>query len=217
MGKPVRLALITIQWACLIACQALAGSPADTRPSERRLSGPYSHENLTIFLIRGRDQLAGRRFLTLQQALSQRKAVIREIRSVNELSIQNLSGMDQIFVQSGDIVKGGSQDRMVAMDMVLAPRSGPVSLRVFCVEHGRWYRRGNEPAATFSSSTYNAPSSKLKLAARGNQSQDDVWAEVSNAQLAGVNLTPRTFHGDWNYTISADIAAPKNELLMDRT
>src|SRR5262249_32667629 len=121
-----------------------------------------------------------------------------EIKSVNELSIQNISGMDQIFVQSGDIVKGGAQDRMVAMDMVLPPRSGSVSLRVFCVEHGRWYRRGNEPAATFSSSTYNAPLNKLKLAARINESQDDVWAEVSNAQLAlaqGVASKPASGYG----------------------
>jgi hypothetical protein len=25
---------------------------------------------------------------------------------------------------------------------------------------------------------------------------------VSDAQLAAVNLSPRAFHGDWNYTIS---------------
>jgi ARG and Rhodanese-Phosphatase-superfamily-associated Protein domain len=184
MSKPVQIAAIAIQCACVIACQALADSPPDSRGGQRRLSGPFCHENLTVFLIRGQDQLAGRHFLTLQQALAQKKAVIRETKSVNELSIQNISGMDQIFVQSGDIIKGGDQDRMIAMDMVLPPRAGAVSLRVFCVEHGRWYRRGNEPAATFSSSTYNAPLNKLKLAARMNESQDDVWAEVSNAQLA---------------------------------
>jgi hypothetical protein len=198
MGKPVQLAVITIQCACMIACQAMADSPADTRPAERQLSGPYCHQNLAIFLIRGRDQLGGRRFLTLQQALAQKKAVIRETKSVNELSIQNLSGMDQIFVQSGDIIKGGAQDRMVAMDMVLSPRSGQVSLRVFCVEHGRWQRRGGESEATFSSSTYNAPLNKLKLAARGNQSQTDVWAEVSDAQLAlaqGVASKPDSGYG----------------------
>jgi hypothetical protein len=198
MGKPVQLAVIAIQCACLVAGQALADSPPDTRTNEHRLSGPYRHENLTVFLIRGQDQLAGRHFLTLPQALAQKKAVIRETKSVNELSIQNVSGMDQIFVQSGDIIKGGEQDRMVAMDMVLSPSSGRVSLRVFCVERGRWHRRGNEPAATFSSSSYNAPLSKLKLAARSSQSQEDVWAEVSNAQLAlaqGVASKPDSGYG----------------------
>jgi hypothetical protein len=184
MGKPVHLAAFTIQFACLVVFQAVADSPPDSPPAERKLSGPFRYENLAIFLVDGKDQLAGRHFLILQQALAQKKAVIRETKSVNELSIQNISGMDQIFVQSGDIIKGGEQDRMVAMDMVLPPRSGTVSLRVFCVEHGRWSRRGNEPAAIFSSSTYNAPLNKLKLAARCNESQEDVWAEVSNAQLA---------------------------------
>jgi hypothetical protein len=183
MGKPIQLAVSAVQCFCLLAAQVLADSPADSQATEHRFAGPYRHENLTIFMIRG-DQLGGRRFLTLQQALAQKEAVIRETKSVNELSIQNVSGMDQIFVQSGDIVKGGEQDRMIAMDMILPPRSGTVALRVFCVEHGRWNRRGNEPAATFSSSAYNAPLNKLKLAARSNQSQDDVWTEVSNAQLA---------------------------------
>ncbi len=198
MGKPVQLAVFAVQCACLFAGQALADSPPDTLAVEHRFAGPYRHENLTIFLVRGRDQLGGCHFLTLQQALAQKKAVIRETKSVNELSIKNVSGMDQIFVQSGDIIKGGAQDRMIAMDMVLPPVSGTVSLRVFCVEHGRWNRRGNEPAATFSTSTYNAPLNKLKLAARGNQSQDDVWTEVSNAQLAlaqGVAGKPDSGYG----------------------
>jgi hypothetical protein len=57
----------------------------------------------------------------------------------------------------------------------------------------------------------------LKVGAILDDAKYAKGVKVSNAQLAGVNLTPRTFHGDWNYTISADIAAPKNELLMDRT
>jgi hypothetical protein len=184
MRKQVLLAVLTIQCASLAAWRALADTPPNSEAIQRRLSGPFRHENLIVFLIRGRDELAGPRFLTLQQALAQKKVVIRETKSVNDLSIQNVSAMDQIFVQSGDIIKGGEQDRMIAMDMVVPPRSGRVSLRVFCVEHGRWQRRGNEPAATFSTSTYNAPLNKLKLAARIHESQEDVWAEVSNAQHA---------------------------------
>ena len=38
----------------------------------RTISGPYSHDNLTVFLVHGPDKLAGRKYLTLQEALDQK-------------------------------------------------------------------------------------------------------------------------------------------------
>ena len=76
-----------------------------------RLEGPFTHGNLTVFLVHGRDTIKGVTFITLQEALVQRKVVVRETRSVNELTIENVS-TDEVYVQSGDIVKGGAQDRM---------------------------------------------------------------------------------------------------------
>ena len=35
-----------------------------------------------------------------------------------ELSIENVSS-EEVYVQSGDIVKGGQQDRMMAVDLIL--------------------------------------------------------------------------------------------------
>ena len=40
-----------------------------------KISGPYTHNNLAVFLIHGKDKLAGKTFLTLQEALKQRKVI----------------------------------------------------------------------------------------------------------------------------------------------
>jgi hypothetical protein len=148
---------------------------------EYHLSGPYTHKNLSIFLVHGKSQIKVTKFLTLQEALVQRKVVVYETKSVNELSIQNFSDED-VYVQSGDIVKGGQQDRMIGVDLIVPPRSGKLPISAFCVEHGRWSGRGNEKASVFSSSADVATTRAIKLAAKRSTSQGEVWQSVSVAQ-----------------------------------
>src|SRR6266550_8981203 len=95
----------------------------ETKASDYRLSGPYTHRNLSIFLIHSkRTTTKTRSFLTLQEALEQKKVIVYETQSVNELAIQNLSSED-VYVQAGDIVKGGQQDRMIGVDFIVPPKS----------------------------------------------------------------------------------------------
>jgi hypothetical protein len=148
--------------------------------SNYRLSGPYTHQNLTVFLIHGKDQTT-RTFLTLQEALAQKKVKVYETKDVNELAIRNLSNQD-IYVQSGDIVRGGDQDRMISVDFIVPPRSGRMPIAAFCVESGRWNKRGNEQSAEFSSSENSIATKDLKLAAKSANSQQAVWENVSVAQ-----------------------------------
>ena len=49
-----------------------------TPASEYRISGPYSHANLAVFLIHGKETLEGKEFLTLQEALEQKKVVVEK-------------------------------------------------------------------------------------------------------------------------------------------
>jgi hypothetical protein len=146
-----------------------------------RLSGPYTHRNLAIFLVHGKNSIKGKSFLTLQEALVQKKVVVYETKSVNELSIRNFSNED-VYVQSGDIVKGGQQDRMIGVDLIVPPRSGKMPISAFCVEHGRWSGRGNERAAVFSSSADAVATKEIKLAAKMSNSQGGVWQSVTVAQ-----------------------------------
>jgi hypothetical protein len=153
----------------------------DSASSIYRISGPYTHKNLTIFLVHGNDQMPGKNFLTLQEALAQKKVRIYETKDVNELAIKNFSNQD-VYVQAGDIVRGGEQDRMISIDFIVPPRSGRMPIAAFCVESGRWSKRGEEQAAYFSSSENFAATKELKLAAKSDQSQNAVWEKVSTAQ-----------------------------------
>lgn len=152
-----------------------------TEAGEYRLSGPYTHRNLTIFLVHGKNLIKSKSILTLQEALVQKKVVVYETKSVNELSIQNFSNED-VFVQAGDIVKGGAQDRMIGVDLIVPPRSGKLPISAFCVEHGRWSGRGKEQAKVFSSSSDAVVSREIKLAAKRSSSQGGVWQSVTLAQ-----------------------------------
>jgi hypothetical protein len=144
------------------------------------LSGPYTHGNLTVFLVHGKDTTK-KTFLTLQEALAQKKVRVYETKDVNELAIRNFSNQD-VYVQAGDIVRGGEQDRMISMDFIVPPKSGRMPIAAFCVESGRWNKRGNEAAATFSSSENSVALKEIKLAAKRENSQQAVWQNVSLAQ-----------------------------------
>jgi ARG/rhodanese/phosphatase superfamily protein len=183
--------LTTIAFLCLlisvgIFIKAVAQQPSTTgqdasaAQSSYRLSGPYTHNNLTVFLVHGKD-LTKKTFLTLQEALAQKKVRVYETKDVNELAIRNLSNQD-IYVQAGDIVRGGDQDRMISIDFIVPPRSGRMPIAAFCVEAGRWSKRGNEENASFSSSENMIATKSLKLAAKREKSQDAVWKNVKAAQ-----------------------------------
>ena len=103
--------------------------------------------------------------LTLAEALIKDAVRVHETGSVNELAIENL-GNEEIFVQSGDIMKGGQQDRVLTVSLILPPRSGRVPIASFCVEKGRWAARGNENVRLFSSAETTLPSRKAKIAIR---------------------------------------------------
>jgi len=151
-------------------------------PGNFTFSGPHSHDNLTVFLIHGGDQLADARFLTLQEALALNLAVVHETGEVGELQVENLSPSDDLLIQAGDIVKGGKQDRTIEYDLIVPPGSGKVPLASLCVESGRWQQRGGEKFACFSSSSSSVSTKELKLAVRYRKNQGEVWAQVADAQ-----------------------------------
>jgi hypothetical protein len=67
-----------------------------------RISGPVTHENLTVHFIHG-PSAAGKVPLTLEEAMARKLVQVRETGNVNELEVENL-GNDEVFIQSGDIV-----------------------------------------------------------------------------------------------------------------
>ncbi len=86
-----------------------------------------------------------------------------ETGSVRRLEVRNL-GDREVFIQSGDIVKGGKQDRVLVASMIIPPNSGYIPIGAFCVEAGRWAPRGLENVGAFSASAYRMPSRAGKIA-----------------------------------------------------
>ena len=167
-----------------------------------KITGPIVHDNLAIYLVHGSG--AGDAVpLTLQEALANGTVKVRETGSVNELTVQN-TGTQEVFVQAGDILKGGRQDRVLSVDLLLPPQSGEVSIAAFCVEHGRWTARGSEDARQFASASAAMPSHDAKVAMRNfiaaqptqpgreplafaagastGRSQQEIWSTVSKTQ-----------------------------------
>lgn len=183
------IAIVTFTVGVVLAKFALPQKPPAAPPAGRNLpvsnyslSGPYSHENLVIFLIHGPDQSNSKSFMPLQEAMERKLVIVHETSDVNELAIENASRTEEVFVQAGDIVKGGQQDRVLAVDLIMPARSGKTPIDAFCVEQGRWQQRGKEQTGQFSSSDDMAATKPLRMAAKQARSQPDVWKEVDVAQ-----------------------------------
>lgn len=160
---------------------ALAAIAVTTDAAELRLSGPYTHDNLSIYLVHGQDRFQ-KKYLTLAEALEQHKAVVYETSNVNVLQVENLSAQD-VYIQSGEIVKGGKQDRVLKDDVIVPSSSSKLDINVFCVEHGRWTQRGSEPAHAFAGSPGMIASPAMKRAVQEQGDQSQVWAQVAKEQV----------------------------------
>ncbi len=210
--------MFSLAAAGLVMFGAVAAAPPFALADDKdRISGPHVHENLAVYFIHG-PSAPGPVPLTLQEALDKGSVRVIETGEVNELKIEN-TGSDDIFIQSGDIVKGGRQDRVLSMSFVLPPKSGEVSLAAFCVEHGRWSGRGGESAVAFASANEALPSREAKLAMRAPLKagaagdaeraaldasdrvytrQQQVWASVASVQK---NLSEG---------LNAEVASPRS-------
>lgn len=148
--------------AALAASSLVLQTVGTASAGEYRVTGPVIHENLAIYLVHGKS-VSGPVPLTLDEALAKRSVKVHETGNVNELQIENL-GTDDVFVQSGDIVKGGQQDRVLTVSLLLPPKSGRIPIASFCVEQGRWTARGKEDVKTFATASAVVPSREAKIA-----------------------------------------------------
>src|SRR4029077_5529159 len=131
-----------------------------------------------VFLIHHKDVHPGKHFLSLQEALAKKKIIVHETGSVNELAVENVSKDAEVFIQAGDIVKGGRQDRVLAYDLIVPPQSGKVPISSFCVEAGRWQQRAGEDPSQFGKSAGQLPGKALRLAVSSARQQGQVWDKV---------------------------------------
>ena len=171
--------LLSAALFCLVAVASIfaSGEPA----GDVTVTGPYTHKNISIYLVHGKNAMEADKFLTLEEAMDRKKATVHETENVNQLSISNSSNFN-IFIMSGDIVKGGKQDRVIQYNYIVPPKTERMPVSSFCVESGRWQKRGGESAERFSSSREMIASKELKMSVKKDKSQSQVWSRVAEMQ-----------------------------------
>ncbi|MEX1119476.1 MAG: DUF6569 family protein [Terrimicrobiaceae bacterium] len=147
----------------------------------KTLTQPVTVRNLTAWFVSFPPANPIPGYSVLEEAMEKQTGFLHETGNVNELLIEN-TGETDLFVQAGDIVKGGRQDRTLGADFIVPANSGKVPIPVFCVEAQRWHKRRSESDAHFSKSSDYASSKKLRSALRTSKSQSAVWAAVEEEQ-----------------------------------
>jgi hypothetical protein len=184
----------------------------------RYFGEPCHRENLTVWPILSENPLDPGDFLNLREAQDRGLAVVREVGSgagaatsnqteaagpegqpaagsdsrspsVNQLVIEN-KGELPLLVCGGTVVKGGNQDRQIARDFVIAPRT-EVPVDVFCVEKGRWQgvRNGSPTLALLETEDVVAASS-VSFSAGYDSDQEEVWKSVEGFNLRAGKAPP---------------------------
>ena len=163
VARPLRAYGFAVLAACAVAIGLSPQAANAAAGKDYRLSGPYTQNNLAIYLIHRENRSAGPAPITLAEAMKQGLVKVVETGSVSRLMVRNL-GDREVFIQSGDIVKGGKQDRVLLTSLIVPPNSGYIPIGAFCVEAGRWAPRGLEDMGVFSASAYRMPSKAGKIA-----------------------------------------------------
>lgn len=200
MKKFVKILCILTIIMAILASVGICADEERKRIADYQVSGPFAHKNLSIFLIHGKDTIKGKEFITLEEALEKKIAILNETGSVNELNIVNRSKNLNIYVQSGDIVKGGKQDRVIAFDMIVPPKTDKMPVETFCVERDRWKERGKESVHKFSISSELLPAKSLKLATKSKSSQSRVWNEITKSQEKLSRKLGKSVHSEQSAT-----------------
>jgi len=168
--------------------EAAPAKPPAATIAGYQVSGPFSYANLSVFLLHSPGAAKDTtNYLTLEEAFKAKTLLVTEKGEggeVNTLEVQN-TGDQPVFLQAGDTVKGGKQDRTIAIDMLLQPKSGKQDVAAFCVEPGRWQARGGGEqryANVFGAASAPVASKEQKLAVKLSQDQSKVWDEGRKVQ-----------------------------------
>ena len=145
------------------------------------LTQPVTARNLTAWFVSVPPAKETPNYTVLEEIMQNQAGLLHETGNVNELLIENPGDID-LFIQAGDIVKGGRQDRTLGADFIVPAKSGKVPIPVFCVEASRWHKRRSESDVCFSKSSDFTSSKKLRAALRMSKSQGEVWGLVMEEQ-----------------------------------
>ncbi|MEW5795150.1 MAG: DUF6569 family protein [Candidatus Zixiibacteriota bacterium] len=182
--------------------------------NQRILSGPYSFENLSVYLVHSEDATKVEDLRTLDEAVEEGWLTIFETGVIDEIEVENTSDWP-VYIPSGSIVTGGRQDRMLPHDIIVAAHSGKIPLASFCIERGRWSGRGQESESIFMVAPFLVADRDILMAARIEKSQRRVWEGVAaNIEEYGTHI--RGGRADEWLWVSSLPEALENMQIQDR-
>lgn len=199
MKKTILLFVVTL---CGLACQNMQSETKKAPAYDLSVASfPAEYNDLTLYPIvattgfLNQNQRAAN-FTTLQKALKQEKFRITEKKPfgreqtegvINKLTIQNKT-TDSVFLMQGEIVRGGLQDRVIAQNMIVHPRTIR-DISVFCVEKDRWQQKtdnnlnkADRDLFAFRGYYHIAAGSLRKNVKKGDQQA--VWESISEIRNA---------------------------------
>ncbi len=199
--------LIPILVLLAAACGAPDRTPAavEAEGKNLRITGPYVHANLAVYLLHS-DARDDRDFVTLDEGLKNKTVTVteKEQGQVNQLLLENL-GEKPLFVQEGDRVKGGKQDRIVGLSFVVPVKSGKMPIPSFCVEQGRWTSQGGLAGASFAAGDAQLAPKQVRAAAKAGKDQSEVWRQVEGVKRQGVlSLGSENTNSSLNETMDSE-------------
>jgi len=192
--------------------QASATADVKVDGSVFHLRGPLTHENLTVFLLCS-DQQDARDFLTLEEGLKEGvvKITEQEQERVGALQIENNSARP-LFLQEGERLQGGKQDRTILTSLVIPPQSGQMSVPTLCVEKSRWVEGDKGRSFGFTVNPALAPKG-VRGSAKIEGSQSGVWGCVAAQKVSGQS---RLMTGNTNSSVNELLDAPQVRELSDK-
>jgi hypothetical protein len=149
------------------------------------IRGPHSHENFTVFLLCSNKQDEND-YLTLDEGLKRGDVKVSEMENetVGTLHIENASEQP-LYLQEGERLQGGKQDRIIIASLVIPPKSGKTSIPTFCVEHDRWHAA--EKGSNFGATVNPTLATKgIRGEAKVADSQQAVWDCVGTTKCNAV-------------------------------
>jgi hypothetical protein len=179
--------------------------------SRLHVSGPYPHENLTVFLVHTEHE-DNRDFLTLDEGLKKDLVKVTELEQeqVGELRFDNQSDRP-LYLQEGERLYGGKQDRTIAVSLVIPPKSGKMSVPTFCIEQSRW--REGDKGRTFGFTVNPALAPKgVRGAAKVEGNQSSVWKCVGAQKKGAVT---KSLASNTNSSANELLDAPRVQKISD--
>jgi len=175
------------------------------------VSGPYGHENLTVFLVHAENQ-DERNFLTLDEGLTKGLVKVTELEQeqVGELRFENQSDRP-LYLQEGERLYGGKQDRTIAVSLVVPPKSGKVGVPTFCIEQSRWHEGDKGRTFGFTVNPALAPKG-VRGAAKVEDNQSRVWECVGAQKKSAVT---KSLASNTNSSANELLDAPRVQKISD--